>query len=227
MMAKIGGMLLFAVFAILLFLLCMILRYVYKMINCSRMCSRDQKQRIEHCSELPKTLDEENQPMDNELEQSREDEKAILNKREYKDHHGNKDSSTSNGGANHGNSEFKVDNVVVQQISQERMTPNSNSSAKKTKSNAVAPYQMNDLYEVGRESGMTHMTHGGPLEGAQEVDQNRTESALLMPPIGKDVLSGVTSGADDGVLDNRNSSAGTTNEHVNETRGRHALAVSD
>ena len=227
MMAKIGGLLLFAVFAIILFLLCMILRYVYKMINCSRLCSRDQKQRIEHCSELPKTLDEENQPMDNELEQSREDEKAILNKREYKDQHGNKDSSTSNGGANHGNSEFKVDNVVVQQISQERLTPNSNSSAKKTKSNAVAPYQMNDFMDVGRESGMTHMTHGGPLEGAHEVDQNRTESALLMPPISKDVLSGVTSGADDGVLDNRNSSAGTTNEHVNETRGRHALAVSD
>ena len=113
------------------------------------------------------------------------------------------------------------------------MTPSGSSSNKKTKSNAVAPYQINEFtgYDVGRESGMTHMTHGGPLEGIQEqeVDQNRTESALLMPPMGKDnVLSGVTSGADDGVLDlNRNSSAGTTNEHVNETRGRHALAVSD
>ena len=60
-------------------------------------------------------MDEEQQPMDNELDQSREDEKAHLNKREFKEV--NKDSSTSNGGANHGNSEFKVENVVVQQLS--------------------------------------------------------------------------------------------------------------
>ena len=89
----------------------MIFRYVYKMINCSRLCSRDQKQRIEHCSELPKTIDEEQQPMENELDQSREDEKAILNKRDKNDLQA-KDSSTSNGGA-HGSSEFKVENVVV------------------------------------------------------------------------------------------------------------------
>ena len=71
------------------------------------------------------------------------------------------------------------------------MTPNgNNSSHKKTKSNAVAPYLQvnNDFtgYDVGRDSGMTHMTHGGIQEGVHEVDQNRTESALLMPPIGKD-----------------------------------------
>ena len=163
-------------------------------------------------------MDEEQQPIDNELDQSREDEKAHLNKRESKEV--KQDSSTSNGGANHGNSEFKVENVVVQQLSQERMTPNSGSSNKKTKGNAVAPYQMN-------ESGMTNLTHGGPLENVQVVDQNRTESALLMPPMSKDVSPGQASGADDGVLDNRNSSAGTTNEHFNETRGRHTHAASD
>ena len=56
-------------------------------------------------------MDEEQQPIDNELDQSREDEKAHLNKRESKEV--KQDSSTSNGGANHGNSEFKVENVVV------------------------------------------------------------------------------------------------------------------
>ena len=82
----------------------------------------------------------------------------------------------------------------------------------------MAPFKMNELEDVvGRDSNATHLTHNGPLEGIQELDQNRTESMLLMPPIGKDVLSGVTTGAEDGgMLDlNRNSSAGTTNEHVN------------
>ena len=85
------------------------------MINCSRFCSRDQKQRIEHCSELPKTLDEEHQPVENEHEQSREDEKAILNKREYREMQVTKDNSNRNSGAkNAGNDDFKVENVVVQ-----------------------------------------------------------------------------------------------------------------
>ena len=73
----------FAVFAILFFLLCMIFRYVYKMINWSKLCGRnDQKQRIEHCSELPQTLGEEQRPQDNELDHSRDDEKVALRKRD-------------------------------------------------------------------------------------------------------------------------------------------------
>ena len=73
----------FAVFAILFFLLCMIFRYVYKMINWSRICGRnDQKQRIEHCSELPQTLGEEQKPQENDLNHSHDEEKVALRERD-------------------------------------------------------------------------------------------------------------------------------------------------
>ena len=100
------------------------------------------------------------------------------------------------------------------------MTPGS--SHKKTKNNAVAPYQVHEFtgVDMRRESGVTQLTHGG----AQEVDHNRTES--LMPPMGKDSnfirsSSGGADGDDNVLVDLKgNSSAGTSNEHVNETRGR-------
>lgn len=83
----------FAIFAILFFLLCMILRYVCKMINWSSLCGKnDQKQRIEHCSELPQTLGEEQKPQDNELDHSHDDEKVALRRRDM-DQNANNDSS--------------------------------------------------------------------------------------------------------------------------------------
>ena len=112
------------------------------------------------------------------------------------------------------------------------MTPSGSSSHKKTKSNAVAPYQVHeftgyDMSDKRRESGITQLTHGG----VQEVDPNRTES--LMPPIGKDshFIRSSSGGhdADDGALVDLkgNSSAGTSNEHIHETRGRAVQAAAD
>ena len=110
------------------------------------------------------------------------------------------------------------------------MTPSGSSSHKKTKSNAVAPYQVHeftgyDMSDKRRESGITQLTHGG----VQEVDPNRTES--LMPPVGKDshFIRSSSGGhdADDGALVDLkgNSSAGTSNEHIHETRGRAARGM--
>ena len=78
-----------------------------------------------------------------------------------------------------------------------------------------------------RESGVTQLTHGG----AQDVDHIRTDS--LMPPLGKDSnfirsASGGENDEDNVLVDLKgNSSAGTSNEHVNETRGRGAAAATD
>ena len=108
------------------------------------------------------------------------------------------------------------------------MTP-SGSSHKKTKSNAVAPFQVHEFtgVEQRRESGVTQLTHGG----IQGIDDNRTD--VLMPPAGRDsnfIRSSSGGGdADDNVLVDLkgNSSAGTSNEHVNETRGRGVAAATD
>ena len=217
-----------AVFAILLFLLCMIFRYVYKMINWSRLCGKnDHKQRIEHCSELPQTLGEEQRAQENVLDHSRDEEKAAL-RTNLMDQQVNKDSSSYVNGREQAKPELQVDKVVTQQLTQEQMTP-SGSSHKKTKSNAVAPYQVHEFtgYDMRRESGVTQMTHGG----AQDADPNRTES--LMPPMGKDSnfirsSSGGENGDDNVLVDLKgNSSAGTSNEHVHETRGRGMQAATD
>lgn len=88
-------------------------------------------------------------------------------------------------------------------------------------------HEFNGYVDARRESGVTQLTHGG----AHDVDGNRTES--LMPPMGKDsnfIRSSSGGGeVDDNVLVDLkgNSSAGTSNEHVNDTRGRGVAAATD